>query len=62
MATMILKDVTLENFLDALQGKHTEKNKGKKVIKRFVCLLRYISVLSICLSIVVFNFSFFVCF
>ncbi len=43
MATMILKDVTPENFLAALQGKHT----GRKVIKRFACLLRYISVVFI---------------
>ncbi len=47
MATMILKDVTPENFLAALQGKHT----GRKVIQRFVCLLRYLLILSICLCI-----------
>ncbi len=39
MATMILKDVTPENFLAALQGEHT----GRKVIKRFVCLFVKIS-------------------
>lgn len=43
---MILQDVTPENFLAALQG---DDSTGKKVIKRFVCLLRRnLSMLTIC--------------